>query len=189
MRGVWHPGLLTLGYVVAFGALTVPCASSAHHPESEPELLARLANESNPAKKAKIEIRIGSLKLEQAAAAYNREEVEAGAKLLDSYLGWMKQAWNLLHDSGRDASHRPQSLIDLDIALREDVSKLADLRVHTPLADRSPLERIGAETDALHTRVLAALLPGGQLQDPDSTTPVNPKDGPASALRPGGSPP
>jgi hypothetical protein len=167
----------------------IPLASSAHHSDSEPELLARLANESNPAKKAKIEIRLGSLKLEQAAAAYDKDQVEAGAKLLDAYLNWMKQAWNLLHDSGRDASHRPQGFIDLDIALREDVRKLADLRVHTPLADRSPVERIGAETDALHTRVLAALFPGGQLQDSDSTAPVNPKDGPASALRPGSSPP
>jgi hypothetical protein len=189
MRVVQRPGRLALAWVVAFGMIAIPPTSSAHHSESEPELLARLANESNPAKKAKIEIRLGSLKLEQAAAAYDKDQVEAGAKLLDSYLSWMKQAWNLLHDSGRDASHRPQGFIDLDIALREDVRKLADLRVHTPLADRSPIERIGVETDALHTQVLAALFPGGQLQDSDSTKPVNPKGGPASALRPEGSPP
>jgi len=169
--------------------ITVPAASFVHHSDTEPELLARLANERNPAKKAKIEIRLGTLKLEQAAAAYDKGQVEDGAKLLDSYLSWMKQAWSLLHDSGRDASHRPQGFIDLDIALREDIRKLADLRIHTPLADRNPIERIGVETDALHTQVLAALFPGGQLEGADSTTPVNPKNGPASALRPEGSPP
>lgn len=169
--------------------IAAPVASYAHHSETEPELLARLANENNPAKKAKIEIRLGSLKLEQAAAAYDKDEVEAGAKLLNSYLSWMKQAWNLLHDSGRDASHRPQGFIDLDIALREDVRKLADLRIHMPLADRNPIERVGVETDSLHTQVLAALFPGGQLEGSDSTTPPNPKNGPASALRPEGSPP
>ncbi|HXJ94640.1 MAG TPA: hypothetical protein VMT20_17470 [Terriglobia bacterium] len=169
--------------------IVAPAASLAHHSDTEPELLGRLANETHPTKKAKIEIRLGRLKLEQAAAAYDKDQVEAGAKLLDSYLSWMKQAWNLLHDSGRDASHRPQGFIDLDIALREDVRKLADLRVHTPLADRTPIERIGVETDALHTQVLAALFPGGQLEGSGSPTQAKPEKGPASALRPEGSPP
>ncbi len=189
MRIVRRPGRFALTWIAVFATITVPATSFAHHSDTEPDLLARLANENNPAKKAKIEIRLGTLKLQQAAAAYDKDQMEAGAKLLDSYLSWMKQAWSLLHGSGRDASHRPQGFIDLDIALREDVRKLADLRVHMPLADRTPIERVGVETDSLHTQVLAALFPGGQLEGSDSTTPANPKNGPASALRPEGSPP
>jgi hypothetical protein len=188
MKLVRRPGPVALAWVAAFGIVAVPAVSRAHHAESEPELLARLANESNPAKRAKIEIRLGSLKLEQAAAAYEHDQVDVGAKLLDSYLGWMKQAWNLLHQSGRDASRRPQGFIDLDIALRENARRLADLSIHTPFADRGPIERIGAEADALHTQVLGALFPGGQLQDSNPTTPANPKNAPVSTLRPGDSP-
>ena len=164
----------------------VPAASQAHHSDSESELLARLASETNPAKKAKIEIRLGSLKLEQAAAAYDHDQMEAGAKLLDAYLNWMKQAWSLLHQSGRDASRRPQGFIDLDIALREASRRLTDLKIHAPFADRGPIERIGAEADAIHTQVLGALFPGGQLQDSNSAPSVDPQNAPISALPPAG---
>ena len=178
-----------LAWIAAFGIIAVPVANSSHHQDSESELLAHLASEGNPAKKAKLEIRLGSLKLEQAAVAYDHDEIEAGAKLLDAYLSWMKQAWDLLHQSGRDAGHRPQGFIDLDIALRENMRKLADLKIHTPFADRAPIERVGAETDTLHTQVLGALFPGGQLQDSDPPKPSDPKKEPISALRPEGSPP
>lgn len=189
MRLVRRPGPAALAWVAAFGIILVPAASYAHHAESESELLARLANENNPAKKAKIEIRLGSLKLEQATAAYSHDQVDAGAKLLDSYLSWMKQAWNLLHQSGRDAGHRPQGFIDLDIALREASRRLGDLRMHAALGDRGPIERIGSEAEALHTQVLAALFPGGQLQDPPPAPPPEPRNAPVSTLRPGSSPP
>jgi len=169
--------------------ISTPAASSAHHSDSEPELLAHLAKESKPANKAKIEIRLGGLKLDQASAAYDKDQVDAGAKLLDSYLSWMKQAWDLLHQSGRDAGRRPQGFKDLDIALRENMRKLADLKIHTPFADRGPIEHISTETDALHTQVLSALFPGGELQDSDSANPPNPKNEPVSGLRPKGSPP
>jgi hypothetical protein len=189
MRLVGCPGRLTLAWFAAFGVVSLPAASFAHHSDTEPELLAHLAKENNPANKAKIEIRLGSLKLDQAATAYGQDQLEGGAKLLDSYLSWMKQAWDLLHQSGRDAGRRPQGFKDLDIALREDMRKLADLKIHTPFADRGPVEHISAETDALHTQVLSALFPGGQLQDSDSATPANPKNEPVSALRPKESPP
>lgn len=189
MRLVGRPGPAALAWVAAFVIVAVPAVSRAHHAESEAELLVRVANENNPAKKAKIEIRLATLKLEQAAAAYDHDQMEVGAKLLNSYLGWMKQAWNLLHQSGRDATRRPQGFIDLDIALRENMRRLADLRIRTPFADRGPIERIGAEADALHTQVLGALFPGGQLQDSNPASPVNPKTAPVSTLRPGGSPP
>ena len=182
-----RPGPVALAWVATFGIIMFPAGSQAHHADSESELLARLATETNPAKKAKIEIRLGSLKLEQAAAAYDHDEVDTGAKLLDSYLGWMKQAWGLLHQSGRDASRRPQGFIDLDIALRENLRKLADLRIHMPFADRGPIERIGAEADALHTQVLGALFPGGQLQESNPSPSGDPKNAPVSGLRPGGS--
>jgi hypothetical protein len=189
MRFVRRPGRVALAWVAALAIIAAPILSRAHHSESETELMARLGSESNPAKKAKIEIRLASLKLEQAAAAYGHDQVDAGAKLLDSYLGWMKQAWNLLHQSGRDASHRPQGFIDLDIALRETSRKLADLKIQTPFADRGPIERIGTEADAIHTQVLGALFPGGQMQDSNPAPPVDPKKGPVSALQPGGSSP
>jgi hypothetical protein len=189
MRIVRRPGPLALAWIAAFGIIAVPAANSSRHQDSESELLARLPNESNPAKKAKIEIRLGSLKLDQAAAAYGHDQADAGAKLLDSYLSWMKQAWDLLHQSGRDAGRRPQGFIDLDIALRENMRKLADLKIRTPSADRGPIEHVGAETETLHTQVLSALFPGGKLQDSDSATQANPKNEPVSALRPQDSPP
>jgi len=155
---------------------------------SEQELNARIAQESNPTRKAKLEIQLGELKLAQATAAYDHDQFEEGRKLLEVFRGYMKQAWDLLEKSGRDAGHKPQGFKELDIALRESARRLNDLKQRTPLADRGGIETVSAQIDTLHSEVLSALFPGGEMNESSPARDAKPAQVPNSTLRPGDPP-
>jgi hypothetical protein len=126
---------------------------------SEQELLARIQREHDPVKKSKYEMQLGRLKLQQAMEAYSKTDQERGAPLLAAFLEAMKQAWETLEKSGREAVKKPQGFRELDIGLREDERLLEDLKQRTPYLDRAPVEKIAAEVVKLHEQVLRALFP------------------------------
>lgn len=165
-----RPGTFVLASVAVLGMTAAPSFLCARHQENEQELVANIERENNPTRKAKLEIQLGTLKLEQAATAFDHDEFDGGAKLLDQYSGWMGKAWGSLEETGRDASRKAQGFKDLDIALRENARALADLAHRTPFSDRGAIEQTAKLADALHTQVLAALFPSGvkeQVPAPD----------------------
>lgn len=132
----------------------------ARHQDNEADLLAHIQRETNPVRKAKYEIRLGSLKLQQAISAYDHHQLDQGQALLDEYRTQMSKAWGLLQSSGRDASRKPDGFKQLDIALRENSRLLTDLRHRVPYMDRGPLDRVTQELDKTQNEVLIALFPG-----------------------------
>lgn len=188
MQLVLRPGGWVLAWVVALEIVAAANLSSARRELSEQELTARIQEESSLTRKAKLEIQLADLKLEQAIAAYDRDQFDAGHKLLETYWSWMQQAWDLLQKSGRDAGRKPQGFKDLDIALRETSRRLNDLKQRTPYLDRHSIENVAAQIDSLHTEVLAALFPGGQLKEEAPPAPSKPAPAANKALRPGDPP-
>jgi hypothetical protein len=132
------------------------------HTDNEADLAARIAREPDPVRKAKYEIRLGEVKLQQAISAYDHDQFESGEKLLDSYFDKMKDAWKFLKDSGRDAARKPAGFKELDIALREDARRVDDLRHRVPFMDRGPLDQVTQEISETHAEVMAALFPAGR---------------------------
>jgi hypothetical protein len=188
MRLVLRPGGRSHAWVAALLIVAAAASLHARRELTEQELKARIDSEGNPTKKAKLEIKLGRLKLDQAIAAYDGNQFDAGPKLLDAYRGCMRQAWELLEKSGRDAGRKPQGFKDLDIALRESARRLNDLKMRTPYEDRGNIEAVATEIDTLHAKVLTALFPGGQLGGPSKQSvppvPVKPA-GPQSLAVPG----
>src|SRR3970040_2758017 len=125
-RAVWV--LVSLLVSVALFDLA-PVASAK---DDEKKLLAKIEREQNPVKKAKLEIRLGRLKLLEAFAAFERGDVELSHQTLEVYLKWMDDAWTALEGSGRQASRKPQGFKELDIALREDQRLLEDFEQRVP---------------------------------------------------------
>ena len=128
--------------------------------ETEAQLLQRIQTEQNPVKKAKDEIKLASLKLTQVQDAYSQGHIEAGAKLLGTFVDTMKTSWKLLQDSGRKASKQPEGFRELEIALREDVRSLQDLERTVSYFDRAPLVNAAQELEQMRAEVLHALFPG-----------------------------
>jgi hypothetical protein len=130
--------------------------------ETEEQLLERLQREQNPVKKAKYEIKLADLKLQQARAAYQQRDLELGAKLLGALVEHMKSSWKILQESGRQAAKQPQGFKELEISLRQDGRLLDDLRHRLAYLDRDPVERATEELEQIHSQVLEALFPGAK---------------------------
>lgn len=142
------------------GSMFVPGAQWSHHKDNAADLSARIEHEKNPVKKAKLEIRLSRVELEQARAAYERHRLDDGKKLLGSFLNVVNESWSTLKGSGRNAAKKPQGFMQLEIALREDVRTLNDLRERLSYFDRSSVDQAIHQLNQLHSEVLVALFPG-----------------------------
>jgi len=151
------------GSWVWFLAVVLPALGAASSPtvayDNEDQLLGRLKTEQNPVRKAKLEIKLGDLKLQEAIAAYGKLDAEGGAKLLAAFLDHRNSAWKILQASGRKAAKQPQGFKELDISLREDVRALDDLAHKTAYDDRAPIEKCAEGIEAMRAEVLHALFP------------------------------
>jgi hypothetical protein len=142
--------------------LVHPDASLAAPPrrhDTEAKLLARLQRESNPIKKAKLEVRLGRVRLLQAIAALDRGNMEETNRLLGAYMETLNSCWTRLKNSGRVAHKKPAGFKQLDIELREDARYLEDLRRRIPYDRRAKADQVAGEVDQMRNEVLRALFP------------------------------
>ncbi len=159
-----------MGIVFLIGASAfLPPALWARHKEDPVELEAKIGREKNPVKKAKLEVRLGALELQQAIGAYDDHQTHQGAKLLQQFSGTMEGSWGVLEGSGRNAVAKPQGFMELEIALREDARKLTDLRQRVEYFSRGPVDGTLKKLSQLHAKVLLALFPGAK--PPAATNP------------------
>jgi hypothetical protein len=129
--------------------------------DTEQQLAERIQGEPNPVKKAKEEIRLATYKLSHVQDAYSQGNIEAGTKLLSTFVDVMRTSWKILQESGRTAAKQPQGFRELEISLRENVRALRDLARVVGYFDRAPLENAVQELEHMHDEVLKALFPGG----------------------------
>jgi hypothetical protein len=134
-------------------------ASPPRRHDKEPDLLAHIERESDPVKKAKLEVRLGRVRLFQAIAAFDEGHLEETDRLLGAYMETLNSAWQRLKNSGRVASKNPSGFKELDIELREDARYLEDLRRRIPYGERGKVEEIARQADKLRNEVLGALFP------------------------------
>jgi len=134
-------------------------ASPGRRKDNEADLRARLEREQNPVKRARLEIRLGRVKLLQAMDAFDKRDTPECHRLLGVYLERMRSAWATLQGSGRRAWRHPQGFKELDIALREDTRFLEDFARRVPFHDRAPVEKVVQEVEHLRSEVLRALFP------------------------------
>ncbi len=127
--------------------------------DEEAKLISKIGQENNSVKKAKLEVKLGRLRLKEAFASYSAGKYEDCWKGLGSYQDTMDQAWADLQASGKVAAKKPDGFKQLDIGLRESRRDLEDFETHITFAERQAVEKIRAKTDDLHNRVLKALFP------------------------------
>jgi hypothetical protein len=148
--------LLALSLTLA-GLLPKPAL--ARHHWTEAELNARIARENNPIKRAKLVMQLGRLQLTESSEAYNKGDIEHGAKLLEMYWRNMQQAWTVLKQTNRNPVKHPDGFKDLEINLREARRILQDLAQHVSYDVRDPVLKAESETAALRSKVILALFP------------------------------
>jgi hypothetical protein len=157
---VWR-ALLSIAFSLIGVSAFLAGASSAPSSETEAKLLEREQKENNPVKKSKEEIRLARIKLRQAVQTYVQGDTEQGAQLVSAYLGRIKDSWQILRSSGRNAARAAQGFKELDIELREDDRLLDDLKRRVPYFERDPIEKAEKEIEQVRAEVIQALFPAG----------------------------
>jgi len=166
---IWR-ALLSIAFLLIGVPVFLAGASSAPPSETEAQLLARVQKEHDPVRKSKEETRLARIKLRQAIQAYEQGNTEQGAQLVSEYLGRMKDSWQTLRSSGRNAAHAPQGFKELDIELREDERLLDDLKRRVSYFDRDPIEKAAKEVEQVRAEVLQALFPAARM--PEAAKPL-----------------
>ncbi len=166
---IWR-ALLTIAFLLIGVAVFLAGASSAPPSETEAQLLARMQKEHDPVRKSKEETRLARIKLRQAIQAYAQGNTEQGAQLVSAYLGRIKDSWQVLRSSGRNAARAPQGFKELDIELREDARLLGDLERRISYFERGPMEKAEKEVEQVRAEVLQALFP--VTRAPEATKPL-----------------
>jgi hypothetical protein len=151
----------------------VGAAPAPRRRDTEADLLPRIGREQDLVKRAKLEVRLGRVKLLQATEAYDGGDVEDCHQLLAAYLERMKGAWATLQSSGRQAWRQHQGYRELDIALREDGRYLEDFGHRVPYQERGPVEKVAKEVDELRNKVLKELFPSAPLRKKSSGSAPN----------------
>ena len=156
---IWQ-ALLSIAFLLIGAPAFFVGSPSPPPPETEAQLLARIQRERDPVKKSKAETRLARMKLRQTSQAYERGKVDEGAQLLSVYLSCIKDSWQTLKGSGRNAARDSRGFKELDIELREDARLLNDLGRRIPYFDRGPVEKAEKEVEQVRAEVLKALFPG-----------------------------
>ncbi|MGH9351841.1 MAG: hypothetical protein ACRD2G_06750 [Terriglobia bacterium] len=155
-RSLWFH--LALAAVVALAFF--PGVGQARHQDNAADLEARIQREKNPVKKAKLQIRLGRLDLDQAADAYDHQKMSLGQKLLSESTDEMEDAWTLLKSTGRSPAKKPDGFMQLEIGLREETRALGELRRRVFYLYRGPVDSTLKTLTQMHSQVLVGLFPG-----------------------------
>jgi hypothetical protein len=170
---IWR-ALLSIAFLLIAVPAFLASASSAPPSETEAQLLARIQKEHDPVRKSKEKTRLARIKLQQVVQTYQQGNAEQGAQLISAYLDSIKDSWEVLRSSKRDAVRAPQGFRELDIELREDERMLDDLKRRVSYFDRDPIEKAAKEVDQVRTEVLHALFPEARV--PEAAKPLRKTD-------------
>jgi hypothetical protein len=152
--------------VVAASLLAIVGQSPLHalpgqNNDKEETLIAKAGRENNPGKKARLQLRLAKLKLEDAEKAYHARDFAQGSALLRQYLGYVRDSWTALQAADNGVGKHLRAFKDLEISLREDDRFLKDLGRHVPYPESETIEKIAKESSAVHNLVLEAIFPDG----------------------------
>jgi len=143
--------------------------------DKEEKLMAKIARESNPGKKARLQLRLAKLMLTQADAAYHSRDFAGGRALLRQYLEQVKSSWATLEGTDNAIRKHLRAYKELEISLREDDRFLEDMRHRVPYPESESIREIAKGSSAVHAQVLEALFPDGFTPKGNSRRPLPPR--------------
>jgi hypothetical protein len=135
---------------------TWPAAAS-HSDETPERLRARIATEHDPVQRARLEIHLADMVLDQTCKLY-AEDIEKGAASLKEMLSLSEHAYEDLFSTKRDPRSKPAGFKESEILMRQFARKLDDLRQTLPFDDRAPVEKALARVRDMHEDLLLGLM-------------------------------
>ena len=125
--------------------------------ESAARLEQKIRRQLEPIKKVRLQIKLARIHLNNSAKAYRELDFDGGKKLLHTYLDSIREARKILDRSGRDPKRRPRGYKDLEIALRQDLRILTDLKRSVPYFAREAVQAGIDQVDEMREEVLQSM--------------------------------
>ncbi len=138
LRPVLLPRLLLAGLLV----LTLPVLGGDKKKDDPAELKTRIEHEQDPVKRAEFQLRLSSVRLDEAREQYDAGADDKGLATLKQMQGLVEQVEEGLFGTGRDPRKKPKGFKDSEIKLREMQRRLQDLMMQLPVDERPPIEEI-----------------------------------------------
>jgi hypothetical protein len=129
------------------------------HIETKDELEAKIQQEQNPIKRAKLQIKLFHIDLQQAVNAYDAQDQDQGEKDLAAYQDEVKECWKTLQSSGEIAARHSAGFKEFDIALRENLRRLTDLSHRVSYLSGGKIRDVISEVQEIRNENLVALFP------------------------------
>jgi hypothetical protein len=117
------------------------------------------AREQDPIKKARLVGKLGNAQLAEAGKAADAGNYAQAMRLLEEYRDTVKQAYDGLKATGRDAEREPAGFKQLQIHVRQSIRKVDHLITALPFARREPFGSLRSELAALDKELLSVLFP------------------------------
>ncbi len=146
-------------FVVAgmLGAAACLLAGSTQN-DTPDKLRTRIAAEHDLVSKARLEIKLSDLLLEQARKQYVEGDDEKGEASLTEMMTTCEGAYRDLFATHRDPRSKPAGFKDTEIRLREFARRLEDLKTSLALDERPPLEKAIARLRDMHDDLLSGIM-------------------------------
>ncbi|MCZ6515803.1 MAG: hypothetical protein O6850_08060 [Acidobacteria bacterium] len=156
---VSHRSKMVLLWGLAFlglsGGALLPAPWAAE--ESAARLEQKIRRQLEPIKKVRLQIKLARIHLNNSAKAYRELDFDGGKKLLNTYLDSIREARRILDRSGRDPQRQPRGYKDLEIALRQDLRILTDLKRSVPYFAREAVQARIDQVDEMREEVLQSM--------------------------------
>lgn len=152
---------LSLLFLVAAGNVGNAGAVAAAGTETADDLTVlrgKLARATDPAKRAKITVKIGRVLLKQTRRLYREGAYTDAEERLDEYLMAVTAAYDELNATGIKARKHPGGFKDLEIHLRKSRRALRDLARSLPIAVRPAVNEAEKRVRTMRTGLLHALM-------------------------------
>jgi hypothetical protein len=155
----WRGRIVSAGWMIVLSLSITARGSPPFHQESESELNAKIQQEKNPIKRAKLEIKLFHIELLQAINSYDAQDLDQGVKHLDDYQAEVEVCWKTLQSSGEIAAKHASGFKEFDIALRENMNRLNDLSHRVSYLDGGPIRQVMGKIQEIRNENLVALFP------------------------------
>ena len=126
--------------------------------DTEAQAKARLAQERDPVKRARLQIRLADFRLDEGRKQYEEGGPEQGLAQLQQMLSLVLEAQDGLFGTGKNPRKRPRGFKEVEIKLRELSRRLEDLRVSIPTEERGEVEKIAGRLLEIRERLLHGLM-------------------------------
>src|ERR1700683_4391496 len=136
------------------------------------EYQTRFDKEKNPVRRAKLMDKLGDLQFEQIRADVRDDDLDRGAKVLDSYVDDCETAHKDLKGTGADAERKPDGFKQLQVSVRANLLRLDKMMTDIDAEERKPFLTAKKKLEDLDKELIHELFP----RQPDGEARDNKKE-------------